>query len=73
MASAAENPVTPPDEHLVTAREAIEPLYDKLELQTDQTVLDAAVRAGWSSEEARKALASLRLQDALSVLGRVPS
>ena len=63
-------PVTPPDDHVVTAREAIEPLYDRLEIETDKAVMAAAVRAGWSSDDAAKALASLRLQDALSVLGR---
>ena len=72
MPRASEIPVTPPGDHVVTAREAIEPLYDRSEIETDKAVLAAAVRAGWSSEDATKALASLRLQDALSVLGRTP-
>ncbi|AVC47760.1 hypothetical protein RLV_1532 (plasmid) [Rhizobium leguminosarum bv. viciae] len=55
---------------MVTAREAIEPLYEKLELQTESLVLSAALEAGWSSDEATEALAALRLQDALSTLGR---
>ncbi|MFH7495166.1 hypothetical protein RA267_28315, partial [Pseudomonas syringae pv. tagetis] len=58
------------DQHVVTAREAIEPLYEKLELQTESLVLSAALEAGWSSDEATEALAALRLQDALSTLGR---
>lgn len=70
MPNAAASPITPPDEHLVTAREALEPLYEKLELQTDTALLAAAVEAGWPPEEATKALAALRLQDALSILGR---
>lgn len=70
MPRVSDIPFTPPDEHVVTAREAIEPLYDRLEIETDKAVLAAAVRAGWSSEDAAKALASLRLHDALSVLGR---
>ena len=63
-----ETLITPPGGHIVTAREALEPLYERLELKTDKTVLAAAVEAGWSPEEASKALAALRLNDALSVL-----
>ncbi|NLS00865.1 hypothetical protein HGP17_28885 [Rhizobium sp. P38BS-XIX] len=70
MPTAAASSITPPDEHVVTAREALEPLYEKLELQTDAALLAAAVEAGWPPEEATKALAALRLQDALSILGR---
>lgn len=63
-----QNMVTPPHEHLVTAKEALEALYEKLELDTDITVISAAVEAGWSSEEAAKALAALRLEDAMMAL-----
>jgi len=70
MPMVAATRLTPPDEHVLTAREAIEPLYEKLELQTEALVLAAALEAGWSSDEATKALAVLRLQDALSILGR---
>ena len=70
MPTVATSSITPPDEHLVTAREAIEPLYEKLELQTDSRVLAAAVEAGWSPDEATRALAALRLDDALATLGR---
>ena len=66
MPTVAATPITPPDQHVVTAREAIEPLYEKLELQTESLVL----AAGWPPEEATEALAALRLQDALSTLGR---
>lgn len=70
MPTVAATPITPSDAHVVTAREAIEPLYEKLELQTESLVLAAALEAGWSSDEATKALAVLRLQDALSTLRR---
>lgn len=70
MPMVAATRMTPPDAHVVTAREAIEPLYEKLELQTESLVLAAALEAGWSLDEATKALAVLRLQDALSTLGR---
>ncbi|MDE1997200.1 MAG: hypothetical protein KGI75_32170 [Rhizobiaceae bacterium] len=70
MSTVSATPITSPDEHVVTAREAIEPLYEKLELQMESKVLAAAVEAGWSPDEATKALAALRLQDALATLGR---
>ena len=69
MSSVSALIITPPDEHLLTAREAIEPLYDKLEMRTDKVVMAAAIEAGWSEQEAAKALAALRLQDALNTLG----
>jgi len=70
MPTDAASSITPPDDHLVTAREALEPLYEELELQTDKRVMAAAVQAGWSADEATKALAALRLNDALATLGR---
>jgi regulatory protein YycI of two-component signal transduction system YycFG len=71
MNRAAATMITPPDDHLVTAREALEPLYEKLELQTDSTLLAAAVDAGWSPQEATQALAALRLSDAMATLRRL--
>jgi hypothetical protein len=60
--------ITSPHEHLVTAREALEPLYQRFEVQTDRTLLAAAIDAGWSADDSAKALAVLRLEDALAVL-----
>lgn len=68
MPTVAATSITPPDQHVVTAREALEPLYEKLELQTESRLLSAALEAGWSPDEATEALAALRLQDALSIL-----
>ena len=70
MPTVAATSITPPDQLVVTAREDLEPLYEKLELQTESLVLAAALEAGWSPDEATKALAALRLQDALTTLGR---
>lgn len=70
MSDVSTTPVTPAHENVVTAREALEPLYEKLELETDRMVLTAAVEAGWSADEAAKALATLRLDDALATLRR---
>ena len=61
--------VTPRDEHILTAREALEPLYETLERRTDETLMEAAVDAGWSPDEAVTAIGLLRLDDARSVIG----
>ena len=68
MSVAKLAPVTPPHHHVLTAREALEPLYEAMELETDRALLSAAVQAGWSPEEAAAALAALRLSDALAAL-----
>ncbi|MGR9180567.1 hypothetical protein ACU8V1_33400 (plasmid) [Rhizobium leguminosarum] len=73
MPTVSPTPITPPDEHVVTAREALEPLYERLELHTESTLLSAAMAAGWPAEEATRALAALRLQDALNILCRANS
>jgi len=70
MTTVHATPVTPSSGHFVTAREAIEPLYEMLQLKTDSLVLASALAAGWTLEEASRALAELRLQDALASLRR---
>ena len=58
--SAIRQPVTPPDEHILTVREALEPLFHTLEAEVDAKLIDAAVDAGWSSDEILSALDELR-------------
>ncbi|MBY3082439.1 hypothetical protein [Rhizobium laguerreae] len=70
MPAVSPTPIMPPDEH-ITAREALEPLYERLALHTDATLLSAAIEAGWPANEATKAVAALRLQDALNILRQV--
>ncbi|MBY3515575.1 hypothetical protein HFN76_25630 [Rhizobium laguerreae] len=86
MPAVSPTPIMPPDEH-ITAREALEPLYERLALHTDATLLSAAIEAGWPANEATrqrgneatrqrgneatKAVAALRLQDALTILRQV--
>ena len=53
-------------------RDTMELLYDQLEIEADKTVLAAAVRAGWSSEDVTKGSMSRGLKDSLSVLGNAP-
>lgn len=52
--------VTPPDEHVVTAQEALEPLFVKLEAEVDAKLLRAALRAGWEPDEIMSAIDELR-------------
>lgn len=70
MAALARIPeVTPPDEHVVTAREALESLYLRLEQDAEVRMVAAALRAGWSAEEALDAIDDLRKDDIRSANG----
>ena len=68
MVSNEMKPVTPRWDNILTAREAIEPLVDQLELRAEAQVLEAALEAGWSANEAAKALSALRLEEAHELL-----
>lgn len=63
-----DNAVPSPAGHLVTAQEALEPMYESMELQAEAFLLSAAVQSGWTPEEAGVALAKLKLKDALETL-----
>jgi hypothetical protein len=52
-----------PHEHVVTAREALEPLYLRLEQEAEMKLLAAALRAGWSADEAMSAIEDLRREE----------
>jgi hypothetical protein len=58
--SAIRQPVTPPDEHILTAQEALEPLFLELEAEVDRKLIHAAVKAGWQPREVLSALDELR-------------
>jgi len=58
--SAIRQAVTPPEEHILTVREALEPLFLKLEAEVDLKLIDAAVEAGWEPDEVLSALDALR-------------
>lgn len=58
--SAIRQPVTPPDEHILTVQEALEPLFLRLETEVDVQLMDAAIAAGWSPDEAIDAIDELR-------------
>lgn len=58
--SAIRQPVTPPHDHILTAQEALEPLFLRLEAEVDRKLINAAVEAGWEAEEILSALDRLR-------------
>ncbi len=52
-----------PGLHVVTVREALEPLYMKLEREAELRLVAAAMQAGWSADEAFSAIDDLRRED----------
>ena len=61
--------IVSPDEHLLTVQEALEPLYLKLEVEAEAKLLKAALRAGWSVEEALAAIDQLKRHEAMAEIG----
>ena len=55
--------VVPHDDHVVTAKEALEGLYLRLEMETEVRLIAAALRAGWTADEALDAIDQLRADD----------
>lgn len=58
--SAHRQSLTPPEEHILTAREALEPLFLSLEAEVDLRLIDAALEAGWDPDDVLEALDALR-------------
>jgi hypothetical protein len=58
--SAMRQPITPPNDHILTVQEALEPLFLELEAEVDRKLIDAAVEAGWKPEDVLSALDELR-------------
>ncbi|MEZ2130400.1 MULTISPECIES: hypothetical protein [unclassified Sinorhizobium] len=58
--SATRHTVAPPDDHILTVQEALEPLFLALEEEAEVKMVAAAVRAGWSVEDAILAIEELR-------------
>ncbi|MFC5758148.1 hypothetical protein [Rhizobium sp. GCM10022189] len=55
--------VVPHDDHVVTAKEALEGLYLRLEMEAEVRLVAAALRAGWTANEALDAIDQLRADD----------
>ena len=60
FSSAPDETVIPPDQHILTVQEALEPLYQKLEQDVEAKLVEAAVEAGWSPHEALGAIDELK-------------
>jgi hypothetical protein len=63
MVFARISEVEAPDDHVVTAKEALESLYLRLEQEVEVRMVAAALRAGWSAGEALDAIDELRRDD----------
>lgn len=63
--SAASTSVASPDDHILTAQEALEPLFLALEEEAEVKMVAAALRAGWSVEAAVAAIDELRRAELL--------
>ncbi|MGK9286827.1 hypothetical protein [Sinorhizobium meliloti] len=55
------------DEHILTVQEALEPLYMELEQEAEARLLEAAVSAGWSAQEALEAIDELKRHELESI------
>jgi hypothetical protein len=67
--SAAQESIAPRDEHILTVQEALEPLFFALEEEAEMKMIAAAVKAGWSVDEAVAAIDELRRNE-LFLVGR---
>lgn len=63
--SAAQHSVPSPQEHILTVKEALEPLFLALEEEAEVKMIAAAVKAGWPIEEAVAAVDDLRRTELL--------
>lgn len=61
--SVPDETVFPPDEHILTVQEALEPLYPKLEQEVETKLVAAAVDAGWSPCDALNVIDQLKKHD----------
>jgi hypothetical protein len=68
-ASLPHRPAVTADEHVLTAQEALEPLYMELEQEVETRLVEAAISAGWSADEALEAIDELKRHEVLSMAG----
>jgi hypothetical protein len=62
---ASRQSIAPPKDHIVTAQEALEPLFLQIEAEAELRMIAAALKAGWSAEDAVTAIDELRRNDLL--------
>lgn len=62
---ASRQSIAPPKDHIVTAQEALEPLFLQIEAEAELRMISAALQAGWSAEDAVSAIDELRRSELL--------
>jgi hypothetical protein len=66
MPTLASHPsIAPPNDHILTAQEALEPLFLQIEAEAEVRMIAAAIRAGWTAEDAVFAIDELRRNELL--------
>jgi hypothetical protein len=65
MSNAARQALASPEDHVLTAQEALEPLFLALEEEAEMKMIAAAVQAGWPMAEAVAAIDELRRNELL--------
>jgi len=62
---ASSQSIAPPKDHVVTAQEALEPLFLQIEAEAELRMISAALKAGWSAKDAVTAIDELRRTELL--------
>ena len=65
LTNTARQSVPSPEENVLTVQEALEPLFLALEQEAEVRMIAAALKAGWTAEEAVTAIDELRMNELL--------
>jgi hypothetical protein len=65
LTNTARQSVPSPEENVLTVQEALEPLFLALEEEAEVRMIAAALKAGWTAEEAVTAIDELRMNELL--------
>jgi len=65
LTNTARQSVPSPEENVLTVQEALEPLFLALEEEAEVRMIAAALKAGWTAEEAVTAIDVLRMNELL--------
>ena len=65
LTNTARQSVPSPEENVLTVQEALEPLFLALEEEAEVRMIAAALKAGWTAEEAVTAIDELRINELL--------
>lgn len=65
LTNTARQSVPSPEENVLTVQEALEPLFLALAEEAEVRMIAAALKAGWTAEEAVTAIDELRMNELL--------